>query len=261
VKASHTVTPVFDDPNLVSAAGLVPVMRLAETAGLHDLLDERLSVDSPNPTVKTSSIVAGMLAGADSIDDLDLLRHGAMGKLFAGVRAPSTLGTYLRSFTHGHVQQLDAVAARLLTGLTDQVPGLLDGADQMTFVDVDAPPSTSCRAVPPRSARCTATPALQCLDHDRVEIEAQVRPRGAVAENVGFHGGDPGTEPILVPGDHAERTDTAAVAHQLADVAHVCPCHQDRAGARWHSAAATGDVLDVVVALHESLQLRAVLEV
>lgn len=159
MKASHTVTPVFDDPNLVSAAGLVPVMRLAETAGLHELLDRHLSVDSPNPVAKTGSIVAGMLAGADSIDDLDLLRHGAMTRLFCGVRAPSTLGTHLRSFTHGHVQQLDAVATRLLVGLTAQVPGLLDGADQMVFVDVDAPPSTSCRAVPPPSVRCTATPS------------------------------------------------------------------------------------------------------
>ena len=137
MKASHTVTPVFDDPNLVSAAGLVPVMRLAETAGLHELLDRHLSVDSPNPAVKSASIVAGLLAGADSIDDLDLLRHGAMEKVFGGVRAPSTLGTYLRSFTHGHVQQVDAVAARLLAGLTARVPGLLAGADQMMFVDVD----------------------------------------------------------------------------------------------------------------------------
>lgn len=137
MKASHTVTPVFDDPNLVSAAGLVPVMRLAETAGLHELLDRHLSVDSPNPAVKSASIVAGLLAGADSIDDLDLLRHGAMEKVFGGVRAPSTLGTYLRSFTHGHVQQVDAVAARLLAGLTARVPGLLAGADRMVFVDVD----------------------------------------------------------------------------------------------------------------------------
>ncbi len=137
MKASHTVTPVFDDPNLVSAAGLVPVMRLAETAGLHELLGTHVSVDSPNPVIKTTGIVAGMLAGADSIDDLDLLRHGGMGRLFVGVRAPSTLGTFLRSFTHGHVRQLDAVASRLLAGLTGRVPGLLDGADEIAFVDLD----------------------------------------------------------------------------------------------------------------------------
>ena len=137
MKLSHTVRAVFDDPNLVSAAGLVPVLRLAESAGLQALLETHLSVDSPNAAAKASSVIGGMLAGADSIDDLDLLRHGAMGRLFTGVRAPSTLGTFLRSFTHGHVQQLDAVGARLLAGLTARVPALLGGGEQLVFVDVD----------------------------------------------------------------------------------------------------------------------------
>jgi hypothetical protein len=116
------------------------MLRLAESAGLHDLLAGLLSVASPSPVAKSASVVAGMLAGADSIDDLDVLRHGGMGRLFGGVRAPSTLGTYLRSFTHGHVQQLDAVAARLLAGLAGRVPALLAGAtatDGLAFVDVD----------------------------------------------------------------------------------------------------------------------------
>ena len=137
MKASHTIRAVFDDPNLVSAAGLVPVLRLAEAAGLGDLLGRHVSVPCPNAAAKATAVVAGMLAGADSIDDLDLLRHGAMPRLFAGVRAPSTLGTFLRSFSHGHVQQLDAVGSRLLTGLAARVPGLLAGGDQVTFVDVD----------------------------------------------------------------------------------------------------------------------------
>ena len=127
MKPSHTIRPVFDDANLVSAAGLVPMLRLAEAAGLHELL-EGLTVPSPNASAMTSSVVGGMLAGADSIDDLDLLRHGGMGRLFGGVRAPSTLGTFLRAFTHGHVQQLDAVGGRLLAGLAAHVPGLLAGA-------------------------------------------------------------------------------------------------------------------------------------
>lgn len=140
MKASHSVTPIFDDPNLVGSAGLVPVMRLAESAGLHELLAERLTVTSPAPVAKSGSVIAGMLAGADSIDDMDVLRHGAMPRLFDGVRAPSTLGTYLRSFTHGHVTQLDAVASRLLSGLAALVPGLLAGAtdtDGLALVDVD----------------------------------------------------------------------------------------------------------------------------
>jgi hypothetical protein len=140
VKASHTIRPVFDDPNLVGSAGLVPVMLLAESAGLHDLATEHLGVDSANAAAKSTAIVAGMVAGADSIDDLDVLRHGAMPRLFAGVRAPSTLGTYLRAFTGGQIAQLDAVASRFLAGLTARVPGLNAGADDsdgLAFIDVD----------------------------------------------------------------------------------------------------------------------------
>ena len=65
MKASHSIRPVFDDPNLVSAAGRVPVMRLAESAGLHDLLEDRLSIDSANATAKSTAVIGGMLAGAD----------------------------------------------------------------------------------------------------------------------------------------------------------------------------------------------------
>jgi hypothetical protein len=109
---------------------------LAESAGLYELL-EGLSVPSPNAGAKTASVVGGMLAGADCIDDLNLVRHGAMGRLFAGVRAPSTLGTFLRTFTHGHVQQLDKINAGVLAGLATRVPDLLAGADGIVFVDVD----------------------------------------------------------------------------------------------------------------------------
>src|SRR3954447_15648276 len=130
------VDAVFDEANLVSCAGLAPVLALAEQAGLGQLLGERLTVASPNAPVKVTAVVAGMVAGADSIDDMDLLRHGAMDRLFAGVRAPSTLGTFLRSFTFGHVRQLDAVAARLLVQLTARTP-LLPGAGQVAYVDID----------------------------------------------------------------------------------------------------------------------------
>ena len=118
----------FDDPNLVSRAGLVPVMALAEKAGLADLVSEHVSIGGPcgvNAHLKAGCLVAGMVAGADSINDLDLLRHGGMGRLFDEVRAPSTLGVFLRAFRFGHVRQLDAVAARLgrpeRSGATDRV--------------------------------------------------------------------------------------------------------------------------------------------
>lgn len=140
MRASHKIDPVFDDPNLIGSAGLVPALRLAEQAGLHDLLERGLSVASPAAAVKSTAMVAGMLAGADSIDDLDLLRHGGMGRVFADVRAPSTLGTHLRAFTFGNVSQLDAAGSRLLAGLAGRAPGLLAGAkesDGIAFLDVD----------------------------------------------------------------------------------------------------------------------------
>lgn len=137
MQASHKVSVKFDDPNLIGAAGLVPVMRLAERAGLHGLLGEHVSVASPNAAAKAAGVIAGMLAGADSIDDLGVLRHGGMSRVFAGVRAPSTFGTFLRSFTFGHVRQIDAVSSRLLAGLATVVPRLLTGTEAMAFIDVD----------------------------------------------------------------------------------------------------------------------------
>jgi len=78
-----------------------------------------------------------MAAGADSIDDMDLLRHGAMTDLFGGVRAPSTLGSFLRSFTWGNVGQLEKVSRELLAELARRAP-LLPGADQLAFIDIDS---------------------------------------------------------------------------------------------------------------------------
>lgn len=144
MKVSHTPTAVsvsFDEENLVSPAGLVPVMRLAEDAGLHALADEWLSIPTDkgaNAGLKVAALVAGMVAGADSIDDMVLLRHGGMKKVFDGCYAPSTLGSFLRAFTFGHVRQLDAVASRLLINLAAKAPlfGAPSGAD-FVFVDVD----------------------------------------------------------------------------------------------------------------------------
>ena len=127
MKLSHTLratSAFFDDPNLVSTGGLVPVLALAESAGLRDLSDEHLTVPTDkgaNAGLKVASLVGGMVAGADSIDDMALLRHGGMGRVFARVYAPSTLGSFLRAFAFGHVRQLDAIASRfliVLAGLT-----------------------------------------------------------------------------------------------------------------------------------------------
>ena len=90
-----------------------------------------------NADLKIGSLVAGMIAGADSFEDMEVVRHGGMDKLFAGSRAPTTLGTHLRAYTFGHVRQLDAVGSRVLVNLAGIVPGLLAGADQVAYLDVD----------------------------------------------------------------------------------------------------------------------------
>ncbi len=130
----------FTNENVVSFAGLGPVMRLAEDAGLHDLLSERVRLGTSigcNPAGKVSSIVAGMIAGADSVSDLDALRHGGMDLLFGQVYAPSTLGSFLREFTFGHVRQLDSTSRALLVELAATTP-LLAGTEGFTYVDVDS---------------------------------------------------------------------------------------------------------------------------
>jgi len=130
---------VFDEPNLVSHAGLVPAMAIAGKAGLIELSDRHLTVPGGPGHVaglKVSALVAGMVAGADSIADMAVLRHGGMGRLFGGVRAPTTLGTFLRGLKFGHVRQLDAVAARFLAGLAVH-GGLVDTAAALTYLDMD----------------------------------------------------------------------------------------------------------------------------
>ena len=137
--ARRAISVRFDDPNLVSCGGLVAVMALATRCGLHDLLATRLTLagkGAANTAAKITALVAGMVCGADCIDDMDLLRHGGMPRLFDQVRAPSTLGTFLRLFRFGHVRQLDAVAAALLARLAAATP-ILPGAQALTFLDID----------------------------------------------------------------------------------------------------------------------------
>src|SRR5680860_1298729 len=99
MRVSHSfpaISTVFDDANLVSCAGLAPTMALAHRAGLGDLVADTLTLKSEggvNAHLKVPALVAGMVAGADCIDDMDLLRHGGMGRLFTGVRAQRGRGT------------------------------------------------------------------------------------------------------------------------------------------------------------------------
>ena len=142
VRSSHAVGAVsasFSDPNLIASSGLVPLVRLAEQHGLPDLISAHVSLGvttGANPAGKAMTIVAGMCAGADSIDDLDMLRTGGMDKVFGGIYAPSTLGSFLRSFTHGHVRQLQAATGRFTGGLIGAL-GLLADSD-IIWLDIDS---------------------------------------------------------------------------------------------------------------------------
>jgi hypothetical protein len=143
VRISHGAARLrasFDDPNLVSCAGLAPVLTLAQRCDLRGVVAAQLRVPTDkgsNASGKVTTIVAGMVTGADSIDDLDVLRHGGMGELFDGVRAPSTLGSFLRALSWGNVGQLEAVNRRLLAELAARTPVLAD-ADKLAFLDVDS---------------------------------------------------------------------------------------------------------------------------
>ena len=130
----------FDDPNLVSRAGLVPAMALAERCGLSALVRRNVQITAKagvNADLKAPCLIAGMAAGAGSIDDMDVLRHGAMGTLFDGIRAPSTLGSFLRSFTWGNVRQLESAGREFLSNLAVAAP-LLPGKDVLAFTGIDS---------------------------------------------------------------------------------------------------------------------------
>jgi Transposase DDE domain group 1 len=140
LQGSGRVRVAFDDPDLVSHSGLVPAMELAESCDLHGIVAEHVRIDAhwgANPGGKVATLVAGMLAGADSIDDTDDLRSGGMPALFGGIYAPSTLGEFLRAFHHGNVRQLQAAARGFLVQLARRGP-LLPAAGAVAFLDVDS---------------------------------------------------------------------------------------------------------------------------
>ena len=147
MQVSHSfavASAVFDDEHLVSYAGLVPVMTLAEQTGLSRLLGEKVHIAEPRiksgaayPSPKLVTVVAGMCVGADCIDDIDAVRSRGMTTLFDGVYAPSTVGTLLREFTFGHARQLESVLREHLVALCERVD-LVPGAGQEVFIDIDS---------------------------------------------------------------------------------------------------------------------------
>jgi hypothetical protein len=135
------VRVVFDDERVVSDAGIALAATLATRLGIEGLVERfvRLRGDrpgAPNAGRKVMSLIYAMALGADSIDDCEVLRSGRTRRLLGGwVAAPSTLGTFLRAFTFGHVRQLDRVLAETLTRAWQAGAG--PGEGRLT-VDVDS---------------------------------------------------------------------------------------------------------------------------
>ena len=118
-RAIDRVEVTFDEPNLVANAGLLLVATLAGRLGIESLVNATLKlkgrVGGAMPGRKVLTLVHAMVGGASQIDHADQLRAGATGAVLGHrVMAPSTLGTFLRAFTFGHVRQLDKVLAELL---------------------------------------------------------------------------------------------------------------------------------------------------
>jgi hypothetical protein len=140
-RSLDSVRVEFSDERLISDAGLLLTASLADRLGLEELVNESVWLPYRTPGAalpgrKVMTLVHGMVAGADSIDDMDLLRAGST-QLIIGhrVMAPSTLGTFLRAFTFGHVRQLDRVLDVALTRAWDAGAGPGEGP---LVIDVDS---------------------------------------------------------------------------------------------------------------------------
>jgi Transposase DDE domain group 1 len=159
--SSHTLDQLdtcFDDTHAIANAGLLLPATLAERLGIEQAADALIDLGeragAHRPGRKLLTLVHAMLAGGDCIDDADLLRFGQTASVLGHrVMAPSTLGTFLRAFTFGHLRQLDRVAETLLTQAWAAGAGPGDAA---TTIDLD---STVCQVHGYHSrAPPTATP-------------------------------------------------------------------------------------------------------
>jgi hypothetical protein len=136
-----SVRVVFNEQRLVSNAGLLITATLADRLGIEELVNESVWLDPRTPGAclpgrKVMSLVHGMLAGADSIDDMNVLRAGSTGVILGHrVMAPSTLGTFLRAFTFGHVRQLDRVLDQALARAWAAGAGPGDGMPLVVDID------------------------------------------------------------------------------------------------------------------------------
>ena len=142
MKASHDlarVSATFDDDSLLPSGGLAVTGLLAQRLGVAELVDEHVMLSgagAANAGAKALTVVGSALAGGDCIDDVAVLRAGATPRLFDGVSAPSTIGTWLRSFAWAGVRQLDRVTRELL--VRAWAAGLGPDLDADLTIDIDS---------------------------------------------------------------------------------------------------------------------------
>src|SRR3954467_13295127 len=138
--AADRFVVAFGDERVVANAGVMLPALLARRLGIEALVDDRVDLGerqgAANPGRKVMTMVSAMALGADCIDDCDVLRSGQTAAVVGhGVAAPSTLGTFLRAFTFGHVRQLDRVLGETLTRAWAAGAG---PGDERLVVDVDS---------------------------------------------------------------------------------------------------------------------------
>src|SRR3954453_20889981 len=143
MRASHDLSRVgvrFDEPNLVPSAGLLPAAALAQRLGVERLVDDRLTLAGHGHAsgTKALTVLGTMLAGGDCIRDVGVLRTGATEEVFDGVRAPSTIGSWLRAFKWSNVRQLDAIGRELLARTWEAGAGPADLTAPLT-IDIGSP--------------------------------------------------------------------------------------------------------------------------
>lgn len=147
MRSSHKLNRLavtFDDDRAVADAGLLLAASISERVGLVEAADAAVSTGYL-PGRKLGTLVHRIVAGASCIDDLDVQRAGSTGQMLAHkVMAPSTIGTWLRSLTFGHVRQLDKVSEQLLTRSWQLGAGPAGG---------ELNPCACARAAPRRSRR------------------------------------------------------------------------------------------------------------
>ncbi len=142
MKASHNLARVsvsFDDDKLLPNGGLAVAGVLAQKLGVAELVDAHVTLSGDgagNSGAKALTVIGSALAGGDCIDDVDVLRAGAAPQLFDGVRAPSTVGTWLRLFVWATVRQLDRVTRELLARAWGA--GLGPDLDADLTIDIDS---------------------------------------------------------------------------------------------------------------------------